>query len=432
MALYSERKELIGSENAFRMGSRISAVEAQGEKVLRLNIGEPDFPIPQCVTDEVKRQLDLHNTHYCEPRGLLSLRKAIVRQVLETRHVEYSPEQVVVLAGVKPAIAFAEEVYCQAGDEIIYPSPGYPIYESFVRYVGAVPRPLHLREENDFTFTAGELEELITERTKLIILNFPSNPTGGVAGKKQIEEIAAVIMKKCGPDVRVLSDEIYEYILFDGLKNFSIASVPGMKERTILCSGFSKTFAWTGGRLGYAVLPTQDESDVFRNMNINYYSCLPAYNQEGAREAFENPASLQEVRKMVAEFEERRNATVSAMQSIPGLSLRKPGGAFYLFPNIQGICERLDIIGRYQSLKAEVRERTSPSTLFQMFMLYVYRVGILDRKSFGRIGSEGKHFVRISLASERAQLREGVERLRQAAADKEGFARFFDKGENLI
>jgi aspartate/methionine/tyrosine aminotransferase len=422
--LYADRVYELGTENAFKIGPHIAFLESEGHKVVRLNLGEPDFDIPPFVRDEVKRQLDMGNTHYCDPKGILPLRKAIAKQVMEMRGLDVSPERVVVFPGGKPSIGFAQEVYCNAGDEVIYPSPGFPIYESFPRYLGAVPVPLHVSEESNFTFTAEHLGDLITDRTRLIILNFPSNPTGGVATLEQITSIAEVIKSKCAPDVRVYSDEIYEYIVFDGHKHISIAAVPGMEERTIISSGFSKTFAWTGGRVGYAVFPTEDEADTFKNLNINYFSCLPPFTQEGARVAFEHPESKAAIEHMVQIFQHRRDVIVKKLNGIAGIRCKTPGGAFYLFPNIAGICETIGAISAYDALPADIKARTSPSGLFQMFLLYNHYVATLDRNSFGKIGAEGQHFLRLSCASELEVLEEGVRRLEVASKDHAGFEKF--------
>ncbi len=422
--LYADRIYELGTENAFKIGPHIARLEAEGRKVVRLNLGEPDFDIPGFVREEVKRQLDLGNTHYCDPKGIPGLRKAIANQIRETRGLELSPEQIVVFPGGKPSIGFCQEAYCNVGDEVIYPSPGFPIYESFPRYLGAVPRPLHLNEDSDFTFTAGQLERLISNRTRLIILNFPSNPTGGVADRNQLVAMAEVIKKKCPPEVRVYSDEIYENIVFDGFKHISIASLPGMSERTIISSGFSKSFAWTGGRLGYAAFPTEDEANTFKNLNINYFSCVPPYNQEGARAALERPEGKIAVARMVETFQQRRDVIVKRLNGIDGIRCRTPRGAFYLFPNITGVCEKVGAIPAFDRLPDEIRGRTSPSTLFQMFLLYHHCVATLDRNSFGKIGAEGQHYLRLSIASELGVLEEGVRRLEAAAKDLAGFEKF--------
>jgi aspartate aminotransferase len=433
MALFADRISNLGTENAFKVGPHIVRVENQGNKVIKLNLGEPDFNIPDFVKAEIKRQLDQNNTHYCDPKGLPSLRKLIAKQMKEMRGLDVSPERVVVFPGGKPSIGFCQEAYCNTGDQVIYPSPGFPIYESFTRYVGATPVPMHLTEDNDFTVSGQQLSKLITEWTKLIILNFPSNPTGGVATMDQLEELAAVIKKKCPPEVRLYSDEIYEYIIFDGRKHVSIASIPGMEERTIISSGFSKTFAWTGGRIGYAVFPTEEEANVFKNLNINYFSCVPPYNQEGARLAMEHPESPAVVGEMVKTFQHRRDVIVRQLNQIDGITCRTAGGAFYLFPNIAGLCEQLGIIDAYNNLPRGLRERTSPSTMFQMFALYNHHVAVMDRNSFGKIGAEGQHYLRLSIASELSVLEEGVTRLEQASKDRSGFERFVEeRGEELF
>ncbi len=422
--LYADRIYELGTENAFKIGPHIARLESDGHTVVRLNLGEPDFDIPPFVRDEVKRQLDLGNTHYCDPKGILPLRKAVANQMREVRGLDISPEQVVVFPGGKPSIGFCQEAYCNPGDEVIYPSPGFPIYESFPRYLGAVPVPVHLSEESNFTFSAEQLDRLITDRTRLIILNFPSNPTGGVATLEQLTGMAEVIKGKCSPDVRVYSDEIYENIVFDGLKHISIATIPGMPQRTIISSGFSKSFAWTGGRLGYAVFPTEEEANTFKNLNINYFSCVPPFNQEGARIALEHPDSKASVAMMVGTFQQRRDVIVKMLNSIDGIRCKTPGGAFYLFPNIAGACRKVGAIAAWEDLPPEIRQRTSPSALFQMFLLYNHYVATMDRNSFGRIGAEGQHYLRLSVASELGVLEEGVRRLENAARDVEGFERF--------
>ena len=430
-ALFADRCSAIDTENAFKLGPLIAQAEANGEPVIKLNLGEPDFNVPDPVKNEIKKQLDLNNTHYCDPKGLPSLRQAIANQMYQMRGLDVAPERIVVFPGCKPAIGFAQQIYCNPGDEVIYPSPGFPIYESFIRYVGAVPVPLHLREETGFSLRAEDLEPLINNRTRLIYLNFPSNPTGGVAAPDQLEAIAAVIRDKCDPNVRIFSDEIYEYITFDDQKHVSIAAYPGMAERTIIASGMSKTFAWTGGRIGYAVLPTVEEADAFKNLNINYFSCVPPYNQEGAREALENEEVRQEVKSMVKTLQNRRDVIWEKLNQIEGISCFKPSGAFYLFPNVADACRNLGAFEAYQQLPAEYQARTSPSTLLQMFALFHHKVALMDRRSFGRIGSEDQHYLRLSCAAELSVLEEGVHRLDAACRDVEGFRAFVEKGDHL-
>ena len=431
MTLFADRMSYIDTENAFKVGPYIKDVESQGIKVIKCNIGEPDFPLPIHIRDEVKRQLDEDNVHYTDPKGVLSFREAIASQISETRNIKVTPEHVVVFPGGKPPIGLCQQAYCNAGDEIIYPSPGFPIYESFIEYFGAVPKPLHLNEDKNFSFTGRDLEKLITDKTKLIFINFPSNPTGGVATYDELADMAEVIKKKCSPDVRVYSDEIYENILFDGCKHTSIASVPGMSERTIIVSGASKSFSWTGGRVGWAAFPTIEEANLFKNLNINYFSCIPPYNQMGAKVAIESPLSIPEIQKMCAAFQERRNVVVDGLNKIEGITCQKPKGAFYVFPNIKGICENLGAISAYNCLDKTLAKKTSPSTLIQMFLLFKHGVATMDRKSFGRIGTDGLHFLRLSIATSMDDLKEGVKRISIAANDKSGFEQFIKTGDRL-
>ncbi|HEX3071550.1 MAG TPA: aminotransferase class I/II-fold pyridoxal phosphate-dependent enzyme, partial [Thermoanaerobaculia bacterium] len=396
---FAQRLSLLGTENPFRIAPLICEIEQRGDRVIKCHVGEPDFPLPAHIAHEVKRQIDLGMTHYGDPQGIASFRATVAREVGDARGITITPDRVVILPGAKPPIGMAQHIYCDPGDEVIYPSPGFPIYEAFTRFIGAVPVPLHLREENGFTCGAAELAPLITDRTKLIYLNFPSNPTGGVATREQLAELADVILRRAPDDVRVYSDEVYERMLFDGARHHSIASVPGMQERTIIVSGVSKTYAWTGGRVGWAILPTVEEAQAFLNLNINYLSCVSGYNQLGAKLALESPESEPALAAMIAEFQHRRDVLVEQLNAIPGIHCPTPKGAFYLFPNIAGLCARVGAIDAWNDLPRDVREATSPATLFQRFLLSVYHVATVDRRSFGAIGSEGKHYLRISIAT---------------------------------
>ncbi len=432
MALLAQRVSLLDTENAFKVGPYIRQLEEQGKRVIKCNLGEPDFPVPAPIKEEVKRQIDRDNTHYCDPQGILPLRQAVAKHLSVTRGIPATADRVVVFPGAKPPIGFCQQSYCDPGDEVVYPSPGFPIYESFIAYVGAVPKPLHLDEARGFSFGGAELAPLLSPRTKLVYLCFPSNPTGGVASAAQLEEIAAVLQTHGGPDLRVYSDEVYEDILFDGSTHASIAACPGMAARTILVSGASKSFAWTGGRIGWALFPTKEEAEVFRNLNINYFSCIPAYNQEGARLGLESPAVAKVVAEMAAVFQQRRDFVVKSLNAIPGVRCQTPKGAFYVFPNIAGVCAQLGILEAFQSLPPELRAKSSPSTLFQLFLLFEYQVATLDRKSFGRLGTEHLHYLRLSIATDTASLQEGMARFAAAAQDGAGFRRFFARGDRLF
>jgi aspartate/methionine/tyrosine aminotransferase len=428
--LLSKRTANLGTENAFKVGPYIKAVEDAGNKVVKCNLGEPDFPLAQHIITEVKRCLDADMTHYVDPQGILPLREAIARTMGERRGLPIGPDRVVVFPGAKPPIGLCIQTYCNEGDEVVYPSPGFPIYESFALYTGAKPVPLHLKEEQGFSFTGADLEPLLSPRTKLIILNFPSNPTGGVATREQLEGIAEVIRRKA-PQARVYSDEVYEDILFDGNRHVSIASLPGMAERTILVGGVSKSYAWTGGRVGWAVFPTVEETQIFKNLNINYFSCIPAYNQMGAKMALESPESARVIAEMGKAFQSRRDFMVAGLNDTPGITCQNPGGAFYLFPNIKGVLESLGAIELHAALPADVREKTSPAGLFQMFLLWRHHVATLDRRSFGRIGSDGQHYLRFSIATGMEDLKLGLERIRAAAKDRDGFRAFVREGVHL-
>lgn len=432
MDLFSERTSLIDTENAFKVGPYISQVEAEGHTVVKCNLGEPDFALPKHIREEVKRQIDNDFTHYCDPQGILPLREAIAKDMGERRGLEITPDRVVVFPGAKPPIGFCQQTYCNPGDEVIYPSPGFPIYESFTKYVGAQPVPLHLEEERGFSFGGEDLEKLITDRTRMIIICFPSNPTGGVATREELEDVAAVIRKTAPENCRVYSDEVYENILFDGSEHFSIASLPDMAHRTILISGVSKSYSWTGGRVGWAVFPTVEEALVFKNLNINYYSCISPYNQMGAKIAIESPESKPEIERMVSAFQDRRDLMVEGLNAIDGITCQNPKGAFYVFPNIGGACEYVGAIDAFESLPDEIRAKTSPSTLFQMFLLFSHHVGTLDRKSFGQIGSEGKHFLRISIATGKEELEKGLENIARAAQDRHGFREYMSSSKPLF
>ena len=431
MSLFSDRTSLIDTENAFKVGPYIAAIENAGHKVIKCNLGEPDFPLPKHIREEVKRQIDNDLTHYCDPQGILPLREAIAKDMGIRRGLDLTPDRVVVFPGAKPAIGFCQQVYCNPGDEVIYPSPGFPIYESFIRYIGAKPVPLHLEEHKGFAFDGDDLAALITDRTRLIFICFPSNPTGGVASKSELEGIANAIKEKAPQHCRVYSDEIYENILFDGSEHVSIASFPGMEERTILVAGASKSYSWTGGRIGWAVFPTAEEAAIFKNLNINYFSCTSAYNQMGVKLAIESPESKPAMQAMVAAFQERRDLVVSELNAIDGITCRNPKGAFYVFPNIGGVCESLGAIEAHRNLPDNVRIHSSPSTLFQMFLLFRYHVATMDRKSFGKIGNEGKNFLRISIATGIEDLREGVKLIEAASKDRDGFAAYLESGDPL-
>ena len=424
MALIARRISHLGTENAFKLGDDIQRCVDRGMDVIRFNLGAPDFRSAPHLNRVASEALDAGRSGYCDPAGILPFREAIAAHVTRTRGVEVGPERVVVTPGAKPPIGYTLQTYVDEGDEVIYPSPGFPIYESWVQFVGAVPVPLHLSDDRDFAFNADDLASLVTEHTKLIILCSPSNPTGGVLSRAELAGIAELIRERCRPDIRIYSDEIYEQILFDGLEHESIVSHPGMEERTVIASGHSKGFAMTGWRLGWAVLPTAEEAAVFKRININIMSCVPPFLQEAGVAAYEDPASAGVVRAMVDEFERRRDWIVPALNAVPGVRCRTPKGAFYVFPDVSGMCERLGVHRVHAELPADARSRTSPAGMLQMFLLYRYGVATMDRASFGRIGAEGQDFLRLSIANGMDDIRRGVARIGESAEDAAGFAGF--------
>ena len=432
-AVFAERVKLMGTEAAFGFGSRILEVEqADGERVIRCNLGQPDFPLPGHIADAVIQAIRDGQTTYCDPQGLPELREALARKIAADRGLSgIDPERVVVYPGARPSIGFAQQSYCERGDEIIYPTPGYPLYESYIPYVGAHPVPIHLSEDHGFSLTTEELAPLISRHTRLIYLNFPSNPTGGVASRQQLQALAELILERTPPNVRVYSDEAYEAIVFDGEEHVSIASVPGMEERTIIASAVSKTYAWTGGRVGWAVYPTVEEAKVHRNLNINYVASIPPYNQIGARVALESPESEVAIREMCEAFQRRRDQVVAGLNAIEGIRCQMPKGAFYVFPNIAGVVERLGVQQAFQALPDEVRRDSSPATLFQLFLLHRYHVATMDRRSFCALDSEGQHFLRLSIATGAKDLAEAVARIEAASRDEAGFRAFVTSGVKL-
>ncbi|MEM1177110.1 MAG: aminotransferase class I/II-fold pyridoxal phosphate-dependent enzyme [Acidobacteriota bacterium] len=427
MALLAGRMSALGTENAFKLGEDIQRCVERGLDVIKFNLGEPDFDSASHINAVGIQHIESGNSHYCDPAGILPLRQAICRHVESTRGLAVTPDRVVVTPGAKPPIGYTLMTYVEPGDEVIYPSPGFPIYESWVEFVGAKAVPLPLHEETGFAFEPEELAALITDKTKVIILCSPSNPTGGVLSAEVMEGIARVIREKAPANLRIYADEIYEHILFDGEEHRSITAYEGMEERTVLVSGHSKGFAMTGWRLGWAILPTPHEATIFKQLNINLVSCVPPFVQEAGREAYENEASAEAVASMVAAFERRRDWVVPALNDIKGVRCQMPKGAFYVFPNVAGLCEHLGVHEAYAAMPEAQRAKTSPSGMLQMFLLYRYGVATMDRNSFGRLGAEGQHFLRLSIANSMDQLQAGVAKMAEAADDRDGFARFLEE-----
>src|SRR5258707_2225484 len=323
----ARRMSRLGTETAFEVLNRARALERQGKSIIHLEIGEPDFDTPANVIEAGVDALRKGWTHYGPSAGLPDLRQTIADYVSRTRKVKVTAEEVVVVPGGKPIIFFTMLALIDEGDEVIYPNPGFPIYESMIRYVGGKAVPVRLREDRDFSVDVNELSALLTDRTRLIVLNSPHNPTGGVMQRKDVEQLAKVIGDR---NIPILSDEIYSRLLFEG-EHFSIMSVPGMQERTILLDGFSKTYAMTGWRMGYGVMRPDLAAPIPRLMT-NSNSCSASFTQIAGIEALRGDQSS--VDQMSAEFKRRRDAFVAGLNKIKGFSCRMPKGAFYAFPNI--------------------------------------------------------------------------------------------------
>jgi len=380
----ARRMSRLGTETAFEVLNKARVLERQGKSIIHLEIGEPDFDTPSNVVEAGVDALRKGWTHYGPSAGLADLRQTLAEYVSRTRAVKVTSDEVVVVPGGKPIIFFTILALIEEGDEVIYPNPGFPIYESMINYVGGRTVPIHLREERDFSLDVDELASLISDRTKLIILNSPQNPTGGVLERKEIEQIAKIIGDR---NIMVLSDEIYSRLLFDGGQHFSIMSVPGMQERTILLDGFSKTYAMTGWRMGYGVMRSDLAAHITRLMT-NSNSCTASFTQVAGIEAIRGDQSS--VDRMCTEFQRRRDVFVAGLNKIKGFSCRMPKGAFYVFPNITGTG------WRSKPLADALLEQAG--------------VAALSGTAFGEFG-EG--YLRFSVANSLENLQQALERVDQ-------------------
>jgi aspartate/methionine/tyrosine aminotransferase len=386
----ASRMERIGTETAFEAAARARALEATGRDVIHLEIGEPDFDTPRNVSEAAARALlDDGATHYTPATGIQSLREAIVADVARWKGITTTPEQVVVTPGAKPIMFYAMLALVDEGDEVIYPNPGFPIYESMARYVGGTPVAAPLREANDFRMDLDEVESRITPRTKMIVFNSPHNPTGAILTQDDIRRIASLAVEH---DLVVLADEIYGRLQYTG-EPLSIATLPGMAERTITLDGFSKTFAMTGWRLGYGIVPEWLVA-AFSRLVINSVSCTNAFAQYGAVEALVGPqAAANEMRE---EFMARRQLMVDGLNAIPGVSCVVPHGAFYTFPNVSSF-------GRTSNEIAD-------------HLLYDAGVCGLSGTAFG---AHGEGHLRFSYANSRENLTAALERIGESLAKLE-------------
>ena len=379
----AERMNRIGVETAFEVLVRAKALEAQGRDIIHLEIGEPDFETPRHIVEAGKQALDQGWTHYGPTQGLPELREAIASYICRTRGIKTGPENVCVVPGGKPIMFYVLMALLEEGDEAIYPNPGFPIYESMINFLGAKPVPIPLVEDRGFSFDLNVLKDSLTEKTKILILNSPHNPTGGVIPAEDVRAIADMVRDR---DLVVLSDEIYTRIFFEE-EPLSISTLPGMQEKTCILDGFSKTYAMTGWRMGYGVMPTWLVDPVNKLM-VNSNSCTASFTQRAGIAALNGPQDA--VTKMVQEFRRRRDAFCAGLNSLPGFRCAIPGGAFYAFPNIQGT-------GMSSKDLADA-------------LLQKAGVACLSGTAFGAYGNG---YLRFSIANSYEKLMDAVERIRK-------------------
>ena len=384
----AQRMSRLGTETAFEVLARANALAAQGRDIINLGIGQPDFPTPENIVEAGRRALADGHHGYTPANGILPLREAVAADILKYRGVEVNPDQVVVVPGGKPTMFFAAMMFGEAGAEIMYPNPGFPIYESAIAFSGATPVAIPLYEDNGFSFSADEVLALITPRTRLIILNSPANPTGGVTAKDELDKLAAGL--EAHPRVAILSDEIYGRMVYDNLDHASLLAYPAIRDRLILLDGWSKTYAMTGWRIGYAVWPEALVEGAAR-LCINDHSCVNAATQYAAIEALCGPQDS--VNRMVAAFDERRAVIVEALNAIPGFRCARPQGAFYAFPNITGT--GMDARSLQDKLLNQAGVATVAGTSF---------------------GAYGEGYLRFSYAASMKRIREAMARIRDCLA----------------
>lgn len=403
---FAQRIARLGTETAFDVLAEVNELRAKGRNIVALSIGEPACATADLIKEAAKKALDKNLTHYSPSSGIPEFRKVIADYVTSTRGVQYSPDEIVVVPGGKPVIFYSILACVEEGDEVIYPLPGYPIYESMINFAGATPVPLRLREDRNFSFDVKELRSKITDRTKMVIVNSPHNPTGGVIPKQDLHEIAELSLKH---DFWVLSDEIYSRILYEGRAE-SISQFPGMKERTVIVDGHSKTYAMTGWRVGYGAMPKQLALYMGKLMT-NSNSCTATFTQHAAMAAMVE--SQDSVVAMVKEFRENRDLLVDGLNLIEGFFCRKPAGAFYAYPNVTRVCRKLGF---------------KDSKQLQQFLLQKAGVAVLGQQCFGsRTKEDDQEYIRLSYVSSAGDLKEALKRIETSLANESLIQDFLDE-----
>ena len=383
---FAKRMDRLGTESAFEVLAKAKKLEAEGQHIVHLEIGQPDFPTPHNICQVAYKAMKDGHTGYAPSAGLTELRETVADHISQTRGVLIDPSEVTITPGAKPIIFFTMLACVNSGDEVIYPDPGFPLYQSLVNFLSAVPRPLPLRESVNFRFRIEDLSDLVSERTKLLIINSPQNPTGGILTRSDLEIIAELAQRY---NFYILSDEIYANLVYEG-QHQSILSIPGMKERTIMLDGHSKTYAMTGWRLGYGI-STAEMSEKITRLMINSNSCTATFTQLAGIEALNNSSSF--IDHMFNEFQYRRRVIVDGLNSIEGISCREPHGAFYAFPNVKKLPLSCGELANY--------------------LLNEAGVAVLSGDSFGKMG-EG--YLRVSYANSIENIQLALERIKQAIA----------------
>lgn len=387
----ADRMNRLGTENAFEVLAEVNKLKARGRDIISFALGEPDFDTPENIKQACIKAIGANHTHYSASAGIQPLREAIAAYIAETRSIPVHPDEVVVTPGGKPIIYYVIHALLNPGDEALYPNPGYPIYESIINFVGGNSVPMPLSEEKDFSLDTDKLKDLITAKTRLIVLNSPQNPTGGMLTPADLATIAKLAIDN---DLWVLSDEVYSRIIYSG-QFHSIASLPGMKERTVILDGFSKTYAMTGWRLGYGVMPAELATWVAR-LVTNCESCTNTFIQHAAIEALKGPQDASAA--MVKEFKARRDLIVAGLNNIKGFSCKLPNGSFYVFPNVTKACRNLGFANSKQ---------------LQQYILHEGNTAVLPRTSFGvkNVG-ETEEYIRLSYATSQANIIAGLKRIK--------------------
>ncbi len=388
----SARMSRLGTETAFSVLAEVNRLKDEGRDIISFGLGEPDFDTPGHVKEAAKNAIDRNETHYGPSAGIPELRQAAARYIQHTRHIPVDADEVVITPGAKPIIFDVMMSLLDPGDEVLYPNPGYPIYESVIEWIGAVSVPLPLREEQNWNFLVDDLIHRLTPKTRMIVLNTPGNPTGTMIGESELREIARLAIER---NLWVISDEVYSQIVFDG-EFHSIVSLPGMKERTILVDGFSKTYAMTGWRLGYGVM-NKTLAEQTAKIETNIDSCTCSFTQIAGVHALEGPHD--EPRYMAEQFKDRSRVIVEGLNDIEGVRCLPAGGAFYVFPNVTGACRRLGL---------------STANELQRALLEQAGVAVLPRTCFGRKNEgEDQEYIRLSFATSMENIREGLRRMKQ-------------------